>query len=348
MPVRAVSQRLISVIVPVYNEEDNVEPLARRVLEVVSPTGAELELIFVDDASTDRTVERIEALSRRHPAIRLIRLSRNFGHQIALTAGLDFCRGVLAISMDGDLQHPPELLPSLIAHWEQGYDVVSTERKDSQDITFFKSFTSRLFYWMLNRISNVKIARAASDFRLLDRECIDALKQMRERDRFLRGLVSWIGYQQITVPYQAEIRFSGTSKYTWRKMFGFAFAGISSFSGLPLRLSLYLGLFIAACAFLYAGFVTVDYTFRLTGADYAWGWTTIVCLVALLAGIQLIMLGIIGEYLFKLYQESKNRPIYLVKQGSAATIPAADTDPLPLSEIAPFNPQPGPQSPQKT
>lgn len=314
MSIRSARDLLVSVIVPVHNEEGNVALLARRVSEAVASTGARIELVFVDDGSSDATVSRVLELAGRDADVRLLPLSRNFGHQVALTAGLDACRGDLAITMDGDLQHPPELLPTLVRCWEEGYDVVLTVREDSEDVSLMKAATSSLFYRIINALSDVKMTPSASDFRLLDRSCIDALCQLRERDRFLRGLVSWIGYNQCMVPYQAAVRHSGRSKYTWRAMFRFAVAGLSSFSAVPLRFSLYLGLVMAAFSFLYALFVVLDYSFRLTGAQYVWGWTTIVCLVTMLSGIQLIMLGIMGEYLFRLYQESKHRPIYLIKQ----------------------------------
>ena len=303
------SNALISIVVPCYNEEGNVELLYSKVKETLSD--AKLEFIFVDDNSNDRTLEIIDSLSKKDESIKYISFSRNFGHQNALKAGLDNANGDCVISMDADLQHPPEMLPELIDKWIKGYDIVYTLRKDVENVSFFKKITSSLFYKLMNRFSEVEIKEGSADFRLLDRKIVDILTtNFSEFHLFYRGLISWIGFNQVGVEYIPHKRFSGTTKYSIAKMFSFALNGITSFSIKPLKLAVLLGVFISAISFCYALYVL--YVAIFTDATVQ-GWSSVILSVLFIGGINMILLGIIGEYIGKLYIEGKKRPYYLIK-----------------------------------
>lgn len=299
----------VSVIIPSYNEENNIKPL----FDAISKNTKEynVELIFIDDGSSDKTLENIKNLASQSIDIRYISFTRNFGHQNALKAGYDFATGDCIISMDGDMQHPPELIPEMIRLWQQGYKIVSTKRKHTKSLSFFKRFTSRLYYKILNFFSEIKIENGSSDFRLLDKKVVQELKNFNENYLFFRGLIPWLGFSQIQLEYIESQRFSGKTKYSFSKMLHFASDGITSFSVKPLKISIYLGFIIAFIAFLYilyAIYISVFTNNAITG------WTSTIISVLFIGGIQLIMIGILGNYLGKLFMENKKRPNYIIKE----------------------------------
>lgn len=299
----------VSVIIPSYNEENNIKPL----FDAISKNTKEynVELIFIDDGSSDKTLENIKNLASQSIDIRYISFTRNFGHQNALKAGYDFATGDCIISMDGDMQHPPELIPEMIRLWQQGYKIVSTKRKHTKSLSFFKRITSRLYYKILNFFSEIKIENGSSDFRLLDKKVVQELKNFNENYLFFRGLIPWLGFSQIQLEYIESQRFSGKTKYSFSKMLHFASDGITSFSVKPLKISIYLGFIIAFIAFLYilyAIYISVFTNNAITG------WTSTITSVLFIGGIQLIMIGILGNYLGKLFMENKKRPNYIIKE----------------------------------
>jgi dolichol-phosphate mannosyltransferase len=297
---------LLSVVVPLHDEEDTVGELCRRIDAALVETP--FELILVDDASTDRTPELLDALADEDARVRVIHLSRNFGHQAALTAGLEHARGDAVAMLDGDLQDPPELLPKMLAHWRSGSDVVSAVRTYRAGESRFKLTTARWFYRFFAKISDLDLTQDAGDFRLLDRRALDALLSMRERNRFLRGMSAWVGYTQTSVPYERDARHAGETKFTLRKMLRFSLDAITSFSLRPLQLATVLGFLLSAVALLTIPLVI---GLRLAGETIP-GFATVLCIVLLLGGIQLITIGIIGEYVGRIYDEVKGRPLYLV------------------------------------
>ncbi len=303
---------MISVVIPAFNEAGNIKILSERICEQLIPFG-EYEIIFVDDGSQDATLEVIKELARTNNSIKFISFSRNFGHQKALKAGLDNSEGDCVISMDADLQHPPELISKLIEKWKQGYDIVYTVRKDLQSTSFFKKTTSKLFYKIINKISDVDIPMGAADFRLMDRKVVNEIKKFNENWLFLRGLVSWLGFKQAGIEYLVQNRQSGESKYSFSKMISFALQGITSFSIIPLRASIILGLLISFFSFIYTVYALLDKFYFKTTVP---GWTSILISVLFLGGVQLIFLGIIGEYLGKMFIETKNRPNYIIKENN--------------------------------
>ncbi|KAF0196929.1 MAG: family 2 glycosyl transferase [Bacteroidetes bacterium] len=299
----------VSVVIPCFNEKDNIEILYRH-LSMILEIYPELELIFVDDGSTDATLETIRSVAEKDPGVRYISLSRNFGHQYALKAGLDHAGGDCVISMDADMQHPPELIPVMIEKWREGYEVVNTIRGDQKSLSVSKKFSSGLFYFIINRLSSVEIKPGIADFRLLDRKVVDALKQFSENHIFLRGLIPWMGFRQTSVHFEPAERHKGTTKYTFTRMLRLALDGITSFSSRPLYLSIALGSIIAGIAFLYGIYAVYVHLFT---DDALPGWTSITASVLFIGGIQLIMLGIIGIYLGKLFIENKKRPNYIIR-----------------------------------
>jgi len=301
---------MISVIIPAYNEAENINLIAKRVSEQLAEMGA-YEIIFIDDGSTDETLENVKKLAKDGSNIKYISFSRNFGHQKALKAGLDHANGNCVISMDADMQHPPQLIREMIDRWKAGNDVVYTIRQDTSDTGHIKRLTSKLFYYLVNKISDVDIPLGAADFRLLDRKVVNELRKFQENWLFIRGLVSWLGFKQTGVEYKVQRRHSGHSKYSMSKMIGFAIQGITSFSILPLRVSILLGFILSLCSFLY-GIYAVYAKFVLNVAIL--GWTSILMSVLFLGGIQLIFLGILGEYLGKMFIETKNRPNYIIRE----------------------------------
>lgn len=303
---------MISVVIPAFNEAGNVKILSQRICEHLTPFG-KYEIIFVDDGSKDATLEEIKEVARANASIKFISFSRNFGHQKALKAGLDHAAGDCVISMDADLQHPPELIKKLIERWKEGFDIVYTIRQDLNNTGFIKKTTSALFYKIINKISDVDIPMGAADFRLMDRKVVDELKKFNENWLFLRGLVSWLGFNQTGIEYTVQNRQFGESKYSLKKMISFALQGITSFSIIPLRASIIVGLFISFLSFLYTIYALFDKFFFKTTVP---GWTSILISVLFLGGIQLIFLGVIGEYLGKMFIETKNRPNYIIKENN--------------------------------
>ena len=300
----------VSIIVPCYNESQAL-PLFYEELKKHLPKSYEYEIILVNDGSNDDTLQIIKNIATANSSVHFISLSRNFGHQNALKAGFDLATGDCAICLDSDLQHPPGLIPDLLEKWEQGYESVITKRIDHESISFFKKTTSKLFYRLTNRFSEVKLEDGVADFRLLDRIVLDALKNFSENQIFLRAVIQWLGFKQITIEYQAAERVAGTSKYTLRKMLSFALSGISAFSIKPLRFSIYLGLTIAVLAFLYGLYALGVNIFTDRAIP---GWTSIVMSVLFIGGLNLLMLGIIGEYLGKMFIENKKRPNYIIAE----------------------------------
>lgn len=302
----------VSVVIPVYNEKQNLSELYQRLSKVLKSTGKKYEIIFINDGSTDNTSECIEQICKEDSSVKLIELSRNFGHMIALTAGLDFAKGHCICTMDGDLQHPPELIPELIKLWEQGYEIVNTIREDTPDISLFKRKSSQLFYWIIGKISSTEITTNAADFRLLDKKVVESLKNMREHARFLRGLVGWLGFKKTHIRFKADPRFAGKPKYSLRRMVSFAIKGIVSFSVIPLRFATLMGFLVSVISFLYA---TYAIYLRLFLKDAVIrGWTSVLASILFLGGIQLIAIGILGEYIAKIYEEVKKRPLYIIRR----------------------------------
>jgi glycosyltransferase involved in cell wall biosynthesis len=303
-------QTLVSIIIPVLNEEGNVEILYQSLLDALKKSLHQFEVLFIDDGSTDKTLSIIDKIAQKDPRIRGISFSRNFGHQAALSAGLDLARGDAVISMDGDLQHPPKLIPTLLDKWKEGFDVVYTIREETADASSFKLATAKWFYRLMNKIGHINLPANAADFRLLSRPVVDELKRLEERALFLRGLVQWVGFRQTAVSYKAEKRYSGKSKFALGSMLKFAADGITSFSTAPLLFSLYFGFCVSILSFLYALYAIYA---RLFTNQSLPGWASILVAVLFLGGVQLITLGILGLYLGKLFQEVKRRPRYIVK-----------------------------------
>ena len=300
----------VSIVVPVYNEGDNIEHFAAAVAEEMAKLDYEWELIFVDDGSRDNSLEIIERLHTENKHIKVLALSRNCGHQMALTCGLDHAQGEAVISMDGDMQHQPALIPELLRNWEAGYEIVQTIRQDTQGVNWLKKKTSELYYRLINNLSSVHIRPGGSDFRLLDRQAVLALRKYREHDRFLRGMVTLLGFKMAEVPFVAPPRFAGKSKYSFSKMAKLAVDGIVGYSVVPLRAAFVAGIILALFSFLL--FLHVLYAYICDEAVS--GWTTIMVCLSLFGGTQLIMLGVMGEYLGRIYTEVKNRPLYLLKK----------------------------------
>jgi glycosyltransferase involved in cell wall biosynthesis len=322
---------MISIVVPVYNEEGNVEELARRVARIMESVegGPEYELIFVNDGSTDGTLAALRRIARTMRQLVIVNLARNFGHQLAATAGLEAARGDAVILMDGDLQDPPELIVDFIAKWREGYDVVYAIRRSRKGERLFKRVTAGLFYRLVRRLTKVDIPLDTGDFRLMSRRVVDALAKMRERHRFLRGLVSWVGFNQIGIEYDRDARYSGTTKYPLSKMLRFAVDGVTSFSDIPLRLASLLGFVISIGSF-FVGIYEVSLKL-FTGYNLP-GYTSTIFAILFLGGVQLIGIGILGEYIGRIYDEIKGRPLYLVAGIERATEPG--TVALALDETA--------------
>lgn len=301
----------LSIVIPVCDEERNVRPIYQRLSACLSALGADSEIIFVDDGSADRTADEIAAISERDAKVRLISFSRNFGHQAALSAGMDRATGDAVISMDGDLQHPPELIAELVKLWRDGYQVVYTLRTSSRRAFGPKAVFSALYYWCFRRISGVDLPSNTADFRLLDAKVVAVLKQMPERNRFLRGMVCWTGYKSIGVPYQAEDRREGRSKYGFGRMVSLALDGLVSFSVTPLYCAVGVGALISCFGFLYTIFALYS---KLVTHHVLPGWTSLMMLTSIVGGFQLLVMGIIGIYLGKVYEEIKQRPLYVVSR----------------------------------
>ncbi len=302
----------ISVIVPLYNEELVIKEMAGRLTAVLQECSESYEIILVDDGSTDNTPQRVQELCSQDSRIKLIGLSRNFGHQVAVTAGMDKSRGEAVVIIDADLQDPPEVIPRMIAKWKEGFRVVYGVRDKREGESFTKRLTACLFYRLLKGLTPVDIPLDAGDFRLIDRRVVTEFKLMREQSRFIRGMVSWIGFKQGEVRYTRNQRYAGETKYPFRKMLGFAVDGIISFSNVPLRISSIMGLFVAGISFLFLFYGIIS---RIFFPQYTiTGWASVFTAVLFIGGIQLISLGILGEYVSRIYNEIKKRPLYIIDE----------------------------------
>lgn len=302
-----------SIVAPCYNEEGNIHELYRRINEVMEQTGESWELVLINDGSRDRTPELMRELHRLDPRVHYIDFARNFGHQLAVTAGMDYAQGEAIVLIDSDLQDPPELILQMIQKWKEGYQVVYAIRSERKGETWFKLFTAKLFYRLIYRITDVSIPLDTGDFRLMDRQVVDTMKRMRERHRFIRGMTSWVGFKQTGVYYVRQERFAGETNYPLRKMLKFASDAITGFSYLPLQLATYLGFIVAALGILS---ILAVIAARLSGNHTFEGQATTLVMVLFLGGIQLICLGIIGEYLGRIYDEVKARPLYVVHEAT--------------------------------
>jgi len=309
-------KKLVSVVLPAHNESGNIDIINERINSCFPHDLYDLEVIFVDDGSTDDTLKEIENLQSRNSGIFYIELSRNFGHQNALKAGLDSANGDCIISMDCDLQHPPELICKLLDKWEQGFDVVCTRRAESENLSWLKRKTSNVFYSFVSWLSDIKVEKGSSDFRLIDRRVADVFSRFKENDLFIRGLIKWVGFKQIAIDYHPDDRQHGQSKYTFRKMVHFAFNGITSLSIRPLYLAVYLGFILSLLSFLYFPYVIWSYYYS---GHYAYGWGSVILTVVFFSGLQLCVLGIIGIYIGKMFMQVKDRPVYIIKSTNLKT-----------------------------
>lgn len=303
---------VISIIAPIFNEFENIPELYRRIKNVLDPTGNTWELVMVDDGSTDGSTDLIREYHDKDPRVVSVIFARNFGHQIAVTAGLDYARGDAVVIIDSDLQDPPEVILDMINKWREGYEVVYAVRTEREGESWFKEFTASLFYRLIYRITDVDIPLDTGDFRLLDRKVVNVMGQMRERHRFLRGMSVWVGFKQTGVAYKRAARMAGETKYPIKKMVKFATDAITSFSYFPLQLAMYLGFISAGISILVIPIVII---MRLAGSQAFFGQASTLIAVLFLGGVQLISLGILGEYIGRLYDEAKGRPLYIVSEG---------------------------------
>ena len=307
-------KKLISVIIPVYNEEGNVVPFFAELKQAI-PKEYEVEFIYVDDGSTDSTLTKIKQLQAKNKNAKYISFTRNFGHQYALKAGLDHAQGEAVISLDGDFQHPPKLIPKMLEKWATGkYKIVFTRRIDDVKTTYLKQITSKLFYRFINSMSETKIDVGSADFRLLDREVVRVITSSEEANLFLRGLVSWTGFTSYAIDYVPDSRIWGTSKYTYPKMIRLALDAITSFSIIPLRFATIIGFFMSLFSGIYGLYAVI--VFLTNRSSVIIGWPSVIISVLFIGGLQLLILGIVGEYIGKIFLETKKRPLYIVQEKS--------------------------------
>ena len=300
-----------SVVVPLRNEEEVLPTLAEQLAAVLDGLDDSWEVILVDDGSDDGTYGLAVELHARDPRFKVVRLSRGFGHQVALSAGLDLARGEAIVTMDGDLQHPPEVIPALVAKWRGGDEIVYAVMDERQGESRFKDWTARWFYRLLARLADIDVPAGAGDFRLVDRRALDAVRAMRESNRYLRGMFSWVGFQQSGVPYSSPPRTAGRSKYNGLRMFRLATDAVIGFSNRPLRLGLAVGFIVSIASIVFGLSAAIS---KLAGVFVIPGWTSIMVLVGIVGGIQLIVLGVIGEYISHIFDEVKRRPLYVVSR----------------------------------
>ena len=305
---------VLSVVVPVYNEEAVLGQTVARLTAVLEKLGEPYELIFVDDGSADRTPDLLAGYAEADGRIRVLNFSRNFGHQAAITAGVDQAQGEAVVVIDADLQDPPELIPAMVAKWREGYDVVYGQRLRREGETFFKKVSAAAFYRLLHWMTSVDIPLDTGDFRRISRRVADTLRGLKESHPFVRGLVAWVGFRQVALPFERQERQAGETKYTLKRMANLALAGLLSFSSLPLRLASYLGMLVAGIGFLAAGYVL--YLKVFTRVTYP-GWTSLMVVLLVIGGLQLLVLGIIGEYIRIIHDEARGRPRYILKEDSS-------------------------------
>jgi glycosyltransferase involved in cell wall biosynthesis len=310
----------LSFVVPIHNEQENLEVLTLRLGLVMDELDETCEAIMVDDGSRDNSYRVLKGIHQRDARFKLVRFSRNFGHQAAITAGLDLASGDAVVVMDADLQHPPEVVPAMVASWREGFEVINAVCRDRHGDTRFKRTSARAFYWLLRWLTTVEMTTNAADFRLVDRCALEALKAMRENARYLRGMFSWVGFRQTTVPYEYHGRLNGKPKYDLGRMLRLAVDGIASFSDAPLRAALHLGFVVAGLSFL-AGIS--DIVTKLVGGNTVPGWLSLAITVSFLGGMQLAILGVMGIYLGRMYDEVKDRPLYIVRELAGITAPDA-------------------------
>ncbi|HMG89068.1 MAG TPA: glycosyltransferase family 2 protein [Chryseolinea sp.] len=302
--------RKISIVVPVFNEAANIPVLYRELTEQLSPLTYSCEFVFVDDGSTDGSLQVIKELAKQNNNVYFVELSRNFGHQYALKAGLDVSNGDCVVSMDCDLQHPPEVVLKLIKKWEEGYDVVYTRRHPNKNISWLKTKTSSFFYALMDKISDLKLESGTADFRLMNRNVLDAFAHLNESELFIRGLVKWAGFKQTAVEYEPRERYSGQTKYNLKKMLSFAFRGITAFSVRPLQMIAYLGIFLFLISMILVPYALISYAMGKTVS----GWTSLMISVIFFGSLQLLMTGVLGLYISKLVIQSKQRPHYFIRE----------------------------------
>lgn len=303
---------LCSVIVPMYNEEAVINETYNRLTQVMEELKEPYEIIFINDGSRDKTREILIELCNKNKKIKMLDFARNFGHQISITAGMDYAGGECMVIIDGDLQDPPELIPDMIKTWRSGYDVVYGKRKSRQGETLFKKFTAKAFYRILHKMTDVNIPVDTGDFRLIDRRVCEALKQLPERSRYVRGLMSWVGFKQTAIEFERSERFAGETKYPLKKMLKLALDGIMSFSYKPLKFASYIGTIISGFSFIYLIIVLIQKLLSPESAQS--GWASLIAVSLFFNGIILLMLGIIGEYIGRIYDEAKGRPLYIISE----------------------------------
>lgn len=303
----------IAIVIPSFNEESNLIVMLEALKNVCSKMNYSFSFVFVDDGSSDKTISILKELSVKENNLFYVELSRNFGHQNALKAGIDLVKDThdAIISMDGDLQHPPALIPTIISYWESGNDVVYTIREEDKNLSYFKNKTSNLFYKLMNKLADVKFEPGTADFRLIDRKVAEVFSNLNENELFIRGLINWLGFTQIGIPYKPHARFSGQSKYTLSKMIRFAIQGITSFSTKPLYFAIVLGISLTSFAFL---FYLIYILYSLYFGHVISGWTSVISTIVFFGGLNLSILGIIGIYIGKIFIQSKNRPNYIIKE----------------------------------
>jgi len=312
---------LLSVVIPVYNEADSLPELLRSLGQILSEMDCEYELLFVNDGSRDDSLAMLRTVARSDSRVKVLGFGRNFGHQTAITAGLDFAAGDAVVVMDGDLQDPPELLPAMLDLYRQGYDVVSAQRVVRRGDGLFKRATASLFYWIMRRMVDERILPEVGDFRLFSRAALVAIRSFREQHRFMRGLVAWLGLKEAILPFERQARAAGSTKYSFFKMMRFAWIAISSFSALPLRLSLPFGAVLTAAGLIYFAYSVYSALVEKTTVP---GWTSLVCLQVVFSGAILMAVGLLGDYVARIYEEAKGRPLYVVTDAINIHKDAAD------------------------
>lgn len=324
-PLDSSSRPVVSVVAPAYNEDAVLPEFHRRLTAVFDSLDCELEVVYVNDGSRDNTIAVLRALHAQDPRITVVDLSRNFGKEIAMTAGFDHACGDAVVVIDTDLQDPPELIPDMIRLWRDGHDVVYAQRTAREGESWFKKATASAFYRLIQRVSRVRIPQDTGDYRLMSRRAVDALLQLREQHRFMKGLFAWVGFPSVALPYRRDPRFAGETKWNYWKLWNFALEGITSFSTVPLKLASYLGLLISVSAFIYAGIIVYK---TLAYGEPVQGYPSLMVVVLLLGGIQLASLGIIGEYLGRMFNETKQRPLYFTQ----ALLPSRHANPAVRSQ----------------